>query len=341
MDPLIFSPFTNGITNSNNITSKCKIPETKADSFELSTDNSKPVNNKKKIMLIAGGIALAAAGCITVVKVHNLNKAKKEITQLYNNIFEDMNKQIKDVINFEKPGLVFKRLRKGFGGGYIPAQNKIVIDPRRLRKTCIIKNLKNTTTTEIAKGLKIADGEINTGVFQIIRKGLGNEYRMASKNEALAITGATLSHELTHAKQFQVLLSTEGGLKKYISALKSQGLTDKLIKEHAPFIFSYKPKKLLSNKTILVENLTKGKQLKYDFNHLLEAFTKYVQPGEDKLGYYTNLAEISARNGEEKYWGKVLNGKLPRNNISDDFIKHFHASSIYNTEVLAKAAARK
>ena len=349
MQPISFDTFVqNNLkkADNKNTTKHIELPK---DTVEISSKNAsepktKKSLTKKQIVLIGAAAGLAIAGIASIIKSRNLEKAKKEIAALYDSIFDEMRKTTSSQINFEKPELVFKRLEDYVGGGYIPTKNVIEVDPRDLRHACILKNLKNIKTIKLAEDLEIADTHARSNFWQIIKKGLSDKYRMATKNEALALSGSVLTHELQHAKQFQILLSTEGGLEQYVQSLQKghPGATMETIKKNCPFVFNYKPKKLLDpDKVVIVDDVPGGNKIKYGLKSIIEAFTGYTSSEEDKLKYYTNIAEIGARAKEAIYWHKLATGELPRpEGVSDDFISRFEKTLTYNAINLAKAAAK-
>jgi len=134
-------------------------------------------------------------------------------------------------------------------------------------------------------------------------------------------------------------------LEKYIQSIKEQtpGIDDNTIKNIYPFIFNYKPKMFLNPDKVIIQDDVAGKRkIKYGVKDLIEAFTKYITHDENKLKYYTNLAEIGARAKEATYWQKLANGELPRpEGVSDELIEHFRIINTHNAITLAKAAANK
>ena len=350
MKPISFDTFVQNAAKAANPQNVVKLPEPGKDTVEISSKNQseeapKKGLSKKKLFLIGAAAGLAIGGIIAVVKYRNLEKAKEEITSLYNKLFEGMKEDVSKNMNFEKPELVFQRLKKGLGGGYNPLTNQILVDPRDLRHTCILKNMQNVSLTNITDDLQIADNWSRNSVWGVIKDGLSDRFRIATKNEALALTGSTLTHELQHAKQFQLLLSTEGGLEKYIQSLKEEhpAITEEAIKKACPFLFGYKPKMLLDpEKVTIIDDVSGKNKIKYGIKVIIDAFTKYTSPDEDRFKYYTNLTEISAIAKESSYWQKMQSGEIPRpDGVSDEFIEHFRKILSHNAIKLAKIAAER
>ena len=317
------------------------------DSLELSTKNkdekAKKTASNKKLILIAATVGLAVAGIIAAIKIGKSSKAKKEITTLYDKLFEEMKQSAEGTINFEKPKLVFKRLRGNMAAGYKPSTNEIHYDHRFLRRMCVRKDLETVHSINLTDDLKYANNVLYGNLLTILKGGAAKDYRLATKNEALTITGSNLVHELTHAKQFQTILSTKDGAQKYFESLKLQNpnISEELIKKEVPFIFSYKPKNVFPDNMVLVEDLGENNKMLYKINTLTDAFIKYPDSDKQMYEYYINLAEVGARNAEAKYWEKLANGqhKAPEG-VSKKFIDYLKSIAEYNSLMLSDAASK-
>ena len=124
-----------------------------------------------------------------------------------------------------------------------------------------------------------------------------------------------LNHELTHAQQFQYVLSTEGGLEKIINGYKNAhpDLSKKDIRKLYPFLFSYKSDKLLDSKKRFVATWDKDgciKRISYNIDSIISAFANY--DFENLSRYYSNIVEICAMDTEAYYWEGITVGVYPK-----------------------------
>lgn len=310
-----------------------KIEPLKQDTIEFKNNKNEKL---KKALMIGAGIGLAGAVIISAIKARNSSKIKKELTAMYDEIFENLNKELSGTINFEKPELVFKRLDKKVGR-YNINKNKIELDPRRIKRVIVPKDLSKCFSRKISDNLIIYVKSQDGNIIDILRKNLGKDYRIATKEEALAIIGSTMEHELTHAKQFQMLLSCEGGKEKYIEYLKKKIPNFSI--EQFPFIKNYKPKKVFPlGQKIKVE--VPGKKLSYKMEVILNGFTNYIHGGSSK--YYTNPTEIEARLAEYGYFKDLKNGKYKHSpKISDEFLEYLIKATKRNYESIINAIEKK
>ena len=348
MEPINFNTFIKDSlkTNSKSIAYP-KYSKDLQDSFELSDKNkdekTKKAASNKKLAIIVATAGLALAGIFAAIKIGKSSKVKKEITTLYDKLFEEIKQSAEGTINFEKPKLVFKRLKGTIAGGYMPSTNEIHFDHRFLRNMCVRKDLSTVHSVNLTDDLKVANNVLYGNLLSILKRGAAKNYRLATKNEALTITGSTLVHELTHAKQFQTVLSTKNGAHDYLESLKVIGrnLSDGLLKKNNPFIFNYKPKTIFPENMVLTEDLGEGGKLLYKIKDLTDAFVKYPNSMKHPYKYFTNLAEVGARNAEARYWEKFANGEyeIPKG-VSKKFIDYLKSIAEYNSLVLSNAVAK-
>ena len=351
MQNINFSDYSSNIVNKNHLQAqqvatpvvnnsaapKLK-PQLEADTLELSTKKEKSPINKKKLLTfgaIAGAVVL---GGLAIAKVKNTEKIKKEVTALYDEIYDSIAQDAsKTNLNFEKPELVFKRLEKGIDAQYMPNNNTVTVNTSYLGKKPILK-----------KDLTSLDGFVNDKEFRLNTiYAYGNassidktKLREATAGEAMALKGSVLYHELTHAKQYQSVLSTEGGVEKLIEGYKksSPNISDEDLRKIHPFLFSYKPNELYDSGIKFVENTQEGSKIKnfsYSIDYIVNAFTNYSRDNNAK--YYLNLTEISARNGEAAYWQKLSEGKLPKpEGIDDETVKNIKNIYVDNVDIFVQ-----
>ena len=136
--------------------------------------------------------------------------------------------------------------------------------------------------------------------------------------------GSVFVHELTHAKQFQTILSMENGQKKIIDKLKEKLPNisqDELIKEF-PFVFNYKPKEILKTDQIF-EQTGVNRFFAYSLDEAVKSFINYSNHKDNPFEYYTNLAEFSAKIAESTYWQKMSLGLISHpDDVSAEFLKY-------------------
>ena len=346
MQNINFSDYSSNIVNKNhlqaqqvaapvvnNSTAPKLKPQLEADTLELSTKKEKSSINKKKLLTfgaIAGAVVL---GGLAIAKVKNTEKIKKEITALYDEIYDSIAQDAsKTNLNFEKPELVFKKLGKGVGALYTPNYNTVTVNTSILNDKPFIK-----------KDLTSLDGFVNdetlrlNTIFGYAKTGSQID-RKTTAGESIAIQGSILYHELTHAKQYQSALSTEGGVEKLIEGYKKKfpNISDEDLRKAHPFLFSYKPNELYDSGIRFVENTQEGNKIKnfsYTIDSIVNAFTDYH--GNNNTKYYLNLSEISARNGEATYWQKLSEGKLPKpQGIDDETIEKVRDIYANNVDLL-------
>ena len=346
MQNINFSDYSSNIVNKNhlqaqqvatpvvnNSTAPKPKPQLEADTLELSTKKEKSSINKKKLLTfgaIAGAVVL---GGLAIAKVKNTEKIKKEITALYDEIYDSIAQDAsKTNLNFEKPELVFKKLGKGVGALYTANYNTVTVNTSILNNKPFIK-----------KDLTSLDGFVNdetlrlNTVFGYAKTGSQID-RKTTAGESIAIQGSILYHELTHAKQYQSALSTEGGVEKLIEGYKKKfpNISDEDLRKAHPFLFSYKPNELYDSGIRFVENTQEGNKIKnfsYTIDSIVNAFTDYH--GNNNTKYYLNLSEISARNGEATYWQKLSEGKLPKpQGIDDETIENVRDIYANNVDLL-------
>lgn len=350
MQNINFSDYSSNIVNKNhlqaqqvatpvvnNSTAPKLKPQPEADTLELSTKKEKNSINKKKLLTfgaIAGAVVL---GGLAIAKVKNTEKIKKEITALYDEIYDSIAQDAsKTNLNFEKPELVFKKLGKGVGALYTANYNTVTVNTSILNNKPFIK-----------KDLTSLDGFVNdetlrlNTVFGYAKTGSPIDKvknRKTTAGESIAIQGSILYHELTHAKQYQSALSTEGGVEKLIEGYKKKfpNISDEDLRKAHPFLFSYKPNELYDSGIRFVENTQEGNKIKnfsYTIDSIVNAFTDYH--GNNNTKYYLNLSEISARNGEATYWQKLSEGKLPKpQGIDDETIEKVRDIYANNVDLL-------
>lgn len=315
------------------------------DSIEIDNDNSKQEELKneksskktklKKTLLIGAGLGIAACAVFSVIRAKDLSKTKKELTALYDSVFDEFKKTVPSELDFKKPELVFKKL-KGCFGQYSNYENTIEVDPKLVRRLNILDDIKKIDDTAANQ---LAFAFHSTGRFGVLKS--HGKLRMASKNEALTKMGKTFYHELTHAEQHQMLLSAKDGKEKYIQHLKSlyKNLSENDIKKICPFVFDYQPNTNWSLDTQIVRNIKGSKdKIKYKIKDLLDASTNYTSASEDWKKYYTNFAEIEARIGENDYIKRLISGDIPRlKGVSDEYLNLLNKETEHNLSTIVYA----
>lgn len=295
-------------------------------------------NNKSKVKFLVCLAALAATACAALVKTKdasNTQKLKQEVIALYDYLFEKTNEDIlKMDLNFEKPELIFRSLKKKLSGGYQYGKNKIYIDLRKYKNLAVTKDLDKIHTNNISDKITLYDA------YYTANK-LDEMSRYTSKDETKSIIGSVLYHELSHAKLLQTVLSTEGGKEKLIEKIKAARprLTDEAIQKKYPFIFSYEPQKINPKDAIFAEKLENSTTVTYSLDDIIDSFANYKL--DLGIEYNTNLAEVSAKNAESRYWKNIINGKIEKpEGIDDSQVNYFYKCAKHNVDVLLGAVEK-
>lgn len=302
---------------------------------ELKTDvfvNSKKEKIKRigKFALLAAG--LAAIGFITALKVKTKGM-EKEVTALYDKMCTEAQEQADRLgINFEKPKLIFKKMEHEMGG-YSCNTNTIIFNRKLLSK----KNFSFADFNSLYKTDVISDtGKqivlCDTFTLAKSKKGSG---RIPSDNEYMLVMKQTLGHELTHARQAQIALSAENALDLIVETIKKRPNAPKLtdeeiietLKKTSPFVFSYKPKKLIPIDTQFAVNCPSKATLVYTPKTMIESLFNYTSAQKDKYGYYVNRAEVEARMTESKVANDALKDFCEKHKISNETLVDFQGET--------------
>lgn len=297
----------------------------KQDTLEIKKDKKSAF---KKAALIGAGIGVAAGIIIATIKIRNLSKLKDELTKLYDDLFEEFGKtNVPEGLNFEKPKLVFTKLKKTEGSGYIYNYNEINIDPRKIYQRVVPKDLSTAFDIKVSDDLSIIEKDIDGNIFEILKQGMSQEMRLATKSEAMVLQGADIYHELTHARDFQMALSTEGGKEKIIECLKNE--SGDISPKDLEFIRNYIPQKTGTAGSVCISYTFRDNNIQFTTDDLIDSVINY--DSSNKFKYYTNPTEINARAGEFEYAKLLQNGKIPRpKNISDEFINYLRKATRNN-----------
>jgi len=311
---------------------------------KLSTQDTFEKNNKKKITLqqktliaLCGTIAITA-GVITAIKLGKLSKIKKDIIKCYDEIFDYFQRENPDP-NFIKPKLIFQKNSGDKAGAYSLFDNTITIDLRNLNPSSLYKSASKKKISY----QKICGQDIRTYLFESSKK--GSDRVQATYDEFIFNQAEILAHELTHAKQYQRMLSAEGLKEKFLARLReslsdftNEGNFEERLKKLTTFIHEYKPKQpIAADKMFYEEGKISKAKIEYDANFSLETFFKNFASSEDIEAYYLDPSEICATIGEENFLVAVKQGKILRHlQIDDHTIDMSTSVMAENNRIFAK-----
>ncbi len=291
------------------------------DTFELSTNKKKQTNKKTLLGLGLAAIGITA-GIFAAVKIGNQNKVKKLITQEYDKLTQEMQETMqKKGFTYEKPRLLFKKLEKETGAGYLVANNTITINSRNLnpKKFYKMQDGIGTTTLE-GTNTKQFTYFLNNPTKETIEK---MNLTKGSLAEYMLNMKTTMAHELEHSKQAQIALNAQGGKELMLKQLKElpslKNYSDDEIKDCYSFITNFKNSEnvdlKLDNKIIMTnmplnikgnpENIDLSRFVKKDDTYYFAYTPKDIIDSmardtrhENYKDYITNLIETEARRAE-------------------------------------------
>jgi len=308
--------------SNSNLNSNIKMkPELNNDIVELSSKK----RQCKKGVLIASGLVATAGLILGAIKFNKINTVKKEITQIYDNVFETISKETKDKLGFDfiKPKIKFKRLQ-GAQGNYIPGQNTIEINLNALNRKNLIRYVADEVSYSNLDGLKIFDK-------YVYHKGkMPKGMRCLTSEELFLANMTTLRHELTHARQDQILASTKGGVEKLFELLKKDksDLTfDDFLNAHSLYKNLNSQKKFNLNDEITVS--CGKRKIAYKVENIVNSLAGYSSSNSEE--YFSNLLEFEAR-VEEMRALNVVEKTFSKQNIDKESLKYFRSVTAQNLE---------
>lgn len=309
----------------------------------VSTANQ--TQKKKSLFKTVGLIGLASigiAGSIIAIKKSSIEtaKIKEQIIESYNKIFDDMSKEVKNAtgIDLIKPDLKFKKLEKNSHAYCNTATNTIFLNARLLRK----KSLHRYNDPTKIGTFRLGDGTKLTEAIQSTRgfKRLPKDSMYIEGNEKLFAINGILAHELTHARQTQIMLNGENALEKFLEALKKNNTqlrnldTEKFL-EMFPFFKEYKPQRTIGlNDLIIQKTWIDDKSytpIGYKIEDIINAKATYTS--EDYTRYRKNILEIEAESAAANYY-KNYKDITPDLDIPEDVQKLYNTSAINNIRAL-------
>jgi len=304
---------------------------------------SKKSKNKNKLLknllMATTGLAVATFCTIAIAKVCKLSKIKKDIIKCYDEIFDFINSASSDM-NFQKPELKFiktapNELTDAF---YDISKNRIYISKKALNPRTLCKDISENCMVNVDE---IGEDTLFSYLYKSFNK--KETDICATYDEYLLDISASLAHELTHAKQFQQMLSAKEIKKEFIIGICKQQKLNPKNKEHIdeikktyPFVFQYKPKKSTSlDTTYKIEG---GRaSLIYSNRSTLDGYLNYEDKSENQKNYLLNPIEITAEIGKENIIRAFSEGKLLTHlKPSDNAIAGTLMALEHNSYVLVK-----
>lgn len=308
----------------------------------------KPINKsngnkslKPETKSSASDVCILSPVC-PIKKANDIDKLKKKLIQAYDLIFEDMALEAKEMgINFVKPKLVFKPLNKKMHAWYITGKNEIEINSKMLEAKGISRYNDGTYFVEgTVNGKEIPSLDF---VYSSFAKRERNAIYIED-DEKLYLLAGTLKHELTHARQEQIMLSGEKSLERLYLTLKNKypvrykKVSFEIFKTLLPFYSHYKPSKTFEGTkkfTFIYPNTldSNGKpiEISYSPNDIADLKVNYTTNDCEK--YYTDLMEIEARAEQTEFF---LNYKkyLPNIDIPEETIDYYVRCLQYICQVM-------
>ena len=247
-------------------------------------------------------------------------------------------------VHFVKPKLVFKPFSNNTRARYAIEKNEIHLNSRHLKpKSHSRFNNGCYYTHKLADGKEIPCLDFVYGPWT---KYIEKDAIYIEGDEKLYSHVGSLKHELTHARQEQIMLSGEDGLKKLYIGLKKRypkqyaHFSFENFKKMLPFASEYKPQKVLkSNEKItftypdLDDKDGNPLQISYTPNDIANLRANYEL--DNQTQYYHNLMEIEARAEQAEFF---LNYKkyLPNIDIPDETINYYFKCLHYICQIMLK-----
>lgn len=294
--------------------------------------------------------------------VFGLDEKEKRLTEIYDSVYEDMARNAKEAlgIDFQKPKLVFKNLHPKINGYYENSQNEIIINRRALKSGCHIRNtnLDKCFTSDLSDGREFREAM----VYADKSHKLPESYEFVDDEELLFQFGGVIRHELTHARQDQIMLSSENALEKLYSKIcadieaKDKAKFSKISKflfiqvvhdfsydaflKRYPFYASYKPSKIFKSNSVFASQIQSvtmpdGKflEIEYTPEDIMDGFISYNS--DDLTKYVNSFLEVEARFEELEFY---MNYKefAPNLNIPSEIQEYYKDVELSNCIMLAK-----
>lgn len=314
-------------------------PQVSEDTVEI---GKKKKSTLKKVAIATGIVAASALAVCAAFKVNRIHKAKKDITKIYDGIFEQMKEESEKLgIDFIKPELKFAPPSKKHAGVYISGSNIIEIprdqlDYKAYRKPNVAAD--NLLSVRVGGMRQVAtSGRMPLKMrMQLLFNPNKNPFgsigvKKITYDEFLLNKTSLLTHELTHAKQDQILLNTEGGIEKLFELLKikDSSLTFEKFLENYPLYKTKIPNKKFKLDTELVSKY-QGRGLKYKPINIAKSKADYTTKGVD---YFTNFLEADARVNEI---GAVETFKklFPNTELDETILKNYERSKTKNVDFI-------
>lgn len=283
----------------------------------------------------------ALGSIFNVRKSFEINKLKKRLIEVYDLAYEEMAQEAKELgINFVKPKLSFKHLEKGLQGCYISGDNEIIISSSKLSSKSLCRYSDLTYLIDkLPNGIEIPYLDFSLSFME--KKPKDCVY-IAGDEKLYALAG-TIIHELTHARQEQIMLSAHDTVEELYSLLKKKlPKTYKNISyfdflNYVPFFANYRPLKYFSpeqNFTFSYPDLhdKNGEALKISYTPMQIATLK-ANGENNEESYYKNVMEIEARLKQAEFF-KNYKKYLPDISIPDDIQSYYYDCLHYICQVM-------
>lgn len=377
-------PWHQGVGPSSNLSS-CIINSSK-DEFVKNTDNSPKTEENKGFFqnnwgkFLAGG-AVLVGGALFAVKMfkkpasavgkaeeivdESTLKLRNEVTEIYNNIFDDVTKGLKDY-NFElpKPKLSFVNKEKDLGS-YNPRENTMNVNLDAIKGQFIARNKDGELLSSHVKG--------KDGIYKItfyskyqikeVEK-LGGTIEPVSDDIVKARSAEILAHETRHYIQNIMMLNDEsmgpdfiakmygksffdeaGNLKDSTVKINLSNLSEadliKMVKSSTKFLKNYKSVTGLKG-VISINPKTDNPDHLYTSLHFKQGLERYLTTGGSKnmsnLEYLANPMEIDANLYAADFVKNKVGSLVPNCpvDVIDMIAKESHSTGIYGHKNTSK-----
>ena len=269
---------------------------------------------------------------LPVLKSKEINAVKKQLYEAYDKIYEAMANEAKQIgVDFVKPELEFKPLKKNLYAWYLTGDNKIVVNENKLSSRTNARFTDGTCMiVELGNGKEIPCVDF---VMPLFKKPSGN-CTYIQGDEKIFSLGGTLAHELTHALQEQIMLSADGSLEVMYEKLKQlnpktyKNFSFDDFKESLPFYANY-PKSdnisLHKNIELVCDGLENadGSTLKISYTPFDIINHKLNYNCELDDAYYMDIIEIEARLMQAQFYADYKK-YMPQIDIPEDVLNYYY-----------------
>lgn len=269
----------------------------------LRKNKTSNTNSTKAILSTFALGAGVLASVVFVKKAQDVSKLQKQIIEIYDAIYEDMAQESKKIgLDFIKPKLVFEQLPKKLNAVYTNGLNLISFNISELYSNRRVRFCDDTYLLE-----KLNNGKVvpYTNFTYSPKYDKRKDCVFVKGDEKLFSFASMLRHELTHARQDQIKISSPNALKRIYKENKAKnpehfkGISFEHWLDVATFYKTYKPQTIFDSdhkfefifKSVVNQDGTPIK-ISYTPQDLINSMSGYTTKNPDR--YFNNLMEIEA-----------------------------------------------